>query len=734
MLGEEPPRPPRQRVEESASPLPKIGSATAAVAENDPTLEQPVVEELLAYQSDEVGVLVLTRDDQFYDTVQGAVGNDYPVLYAQSRKEAMDAVMAGDCGVLITDAGHSPLQVEELTVELKQHLPSLVTIVAGRRDDGDALMDLLSSGHVHRFLLKPISPGQTKLLVDSSARRHLELREQPELLGPIGKPKRKPDLAISPKTIGAAAAVVLLVAVGLAVWLSADDQSTVVPAATVGAVALPDSQPQIGTDGQLETAVEEGFPPLDDEAEVLPAAAEPALPPELLELLANAEAAFMEGRLAEPPGDNALDYYQAVLGMDPNNSQAAAGVSAIIDVLFNQAERALVEERLDAAAAAIDQIREIEPTHPRLSFMDVQWSREQQRIATATAPAPAAAGREPQRAAKTEPPPRAEPPVVETTDESEPAPSAASPAPHRPSELDRLISATRERLNEGAWVNGSRSAKASLVAARERDANNAEVKSLWEDLQNRVLGAGQAAVAAGDLAEARSWLAEARDLGVARPQIAQLENAIATAERSQAQAARANLLANGLDRLQQDRLMTPADDSALTYLSQLRDLEPGFPGLESALVDLSRKMLRKADEAARGSDWTAASVWLDQAQGLGVNQDMVGVAGERIRTGMRQAELLAEVIPAAELTLVAANPPDYPRAAVRRNQEGWVELEFTVARDGTTQAIRALAAEPAGVFDAAAVAALETYVFQPYEEAGQVYERRAVVRVRFALE
>jgi TonB family protein len=57
---------------------------------------------------------------------------------------------------------------------LRQSAPRLVAVVAGRRDDGELLMDLINRGHVYRFLLKPVSPGRARLAIEASIKHHLE--------------------------------------------------------------------------------------------------------------------------------------------------------------------------------------------------------------------------------------------------------------------------------------------------------------------------------------------------------------------------------------------------------------------------------------------------------------------------------------------------------------------------------------------------------------------------------
>jgi len=65
-------------------------------------------------------------------------------------------------------------KIEQLTQHIRKGEPRLVSIVAGRRDDGDMLMDLINRGKVYRFLLKPVSPGRARLAVESSVKHHLE--------------------------------------------------------------------------------------------------------------------------------------------------------------------------------------------------------------------------------------------------------------------------------------------------------------------------------------------------------------------------------------------------------------------------------------------------------------------------------------------------------------------------------------------------------------------------------
>jgi protein TonB len=87
-----------------------------------------------------------------------------------------------------------------------------------------------------------------------------------------------------------------------------------------------------------------------------------------------------------------------------------------------------------------------------------------------------------------------------------------------------------------------------------------------------------------------------------------------------------------------------------------------------------------------------------------------------------------KVIPESRLKRTSFAPPVYPDRARERATEGWVDLEFTVATDGTTTNIVVRAAEPEGTFDNAAVSAVRRWRYEP-----RVAEQRVEARLRFRL-
>lgn len=68
---------------------------------------------------------------------------------------------------------------------------------------------------------------------------------------------------------------------------------------------------------------------------------------------------------------------------------------------------------------------------------------------------------------------------------------------------------------------------------------------------------------------------------------------------------------------------------------------------------------------------------------------------------------------AASRATVETPAPEYPRGAERRGIEGRVVLTFSVEADGSVSSAEIIESTPAGVFDRAAMAAVESWRFEP---------------------
>lgn len=86
------------------------------------------------------------------------------------------------------------------------------------------------------------------------------------------------------------------------------------------------------------------------------------------------------------------------------------------------------------------------------------------------------------------------------------------------------------------------------------------------------------------------------------------------------------------------------------------------------------------------------------------------------------------------MPLVRINP-EYPRRAMSRGIEGWVQFEFTITPSGTVSDVKVIDADPKGIFEDAATKAILRWKYNPKVEEGRPVERRGVrVVLRFDLE
>lgn len=86
-----------------------------------------------------------------------------------------------------------------------------------------------------------------------------------------------------------------------------------------------------------------------------------------------------------------------------------------------------------------------------------------------------------------------------------------------------------------------------------------------------------------------------------------------------------------------------------------------------------------------------------------------------------------------DAVLVRMAQPRYPPMALRNNQEGWVDVVFTVEADGSVGDVKVVDAQPRHVFDSAATDAVRHWKFQPAMKAGVAVAVQQQKRIDFKL-
>ena len=643
-----------------------------------------------------VEVLALTPDASLLAILREAAGRDQRIWHSGTRDQTAELIMSGQVGVVIIDTlatdGDSPAYCDQLRMQF----PDLVLIVAGTTEDQTELVKQITAGDIYRFLHKPVSPPRARHAIDASIRRHIEGRTIASA-EPVLQPRTTPW----PLYAGIATGVVIAAVVTIPFLIGGEestDSAPLKPAAAPPPVVTVAAAP-------LKAGDERG------------------------EWLAEAQAARAAGRLTAANGEGAADYYQRVLARYPDDREAIAGLDDIADRLLTSAENALLEQRMDDAARDIEAARSVRPNNMRLAFLSAQLGKERERQLIAAAREAAAAGG--YAKART---------LLDRAGQGQRTPSPALQQARREleqyrvgSNAESLLKSAGERMQQGKLVAPEDdSAKSFVLAALAADPSNTTAQQLRRALADQTLQKGRAAIAKRDFAAAESWLKHAESLGAnVRTARRDLQTARSSSARTEQQA---QLLVLMNERLTQSKLIAPADDSAKYYWLQLKSADPANEQLQPALQSLGTRLTQQAQVEYLGSQYQAARTTIGEAKALGYSSSELTQLESQVGEALERAAFEADVVLANTLARERYVEPRYPTGALRRAQGGWVDMDFTVAADGSVKDVAVRGAEPAGVFEDAAVKSVSQWRYVPVKRNGRPVEQRARLRMRFAVE
>jgi protein TonB len=294
--------------------------------------------------------------------------------------------------------------------------------------------------------------------------------------------------------------------------------------------------------------------------------------------------------------------------------------------------------------------------------------------------------------------------------------------------ISRLASTADSRLNSGRLVTPEGdSAKDAIQALREAGASNDTVSRLNNELNQRLLAAARDAGTKGDQNGMQDMLKAARDNGVSQAAINAAQREITAAAQKQQRTNEdiAKFAKTAQDRLAAGNLVTPANDSAAANAERLRQLDPRHPTTVQVVRDVRAKLISEARAKVTAGRPGEATPLIDAAESLGGDGDLA-----ELRAAQAAAEQkLAAAAAAPKLPpLKVTRPPKPKYPASAKGVEGWVRVEFYVTPEGRTERIRVLSSEPAGVFDQAAVDAMEDARFEEFD---WTESRLAVQRIVF---
>jgi len=413
---------------------------------------------------------------------------------------------------------------------------------------------------------------------------------------------------------------------------------------------------------------------------------------------------WISHRNAEGAGDAPARQPAAVRSDPPLDSHPAdplvrAGLAEVHERLLSKAENALLEEHLDEAAASIETARRSGVESGRIAFLTAQLAKLREHVKTAQA-------------------------------------KASERTENKPGEdkITLIMGLAAQRISESRLIEPEGdSALFYIQEALLLDPNNGAAQDAERALAMRLLTEAHAAIDRRDFARASAWLNAAKGVAAAA-NIDAARQLLETARRQADVDAWTALLKNAGERLQQDRLVEPANDSAKYYLLTLRGLDPGNAGLGAAMQELGARLVAKGRRALALEQYDAARSWLEEAAGIGFASPDADSVRRDLDAAVSAQQFADNVVAAGNLALLKSVRPRYPAKAEFAKAEGWVELDFTVTETGAVKDIAVHAASTPGVFEEAAISALSQWRYKPVVRDARAVAQRARIRIRFALD
>ncbi|GAB1595007.1 energy transducer TonB [Lysobacter claricitrinus] len=293
-----------------------------------------------------------------------------------------------------------------------------------------------------------------------------------------------------------------------------------------------------------------------------------------------------------------------------------------------------------------------------------------------------------------------------------PAASTAAPAATPATVIsDKVTAMTADQLRDAAgkaynenrlYAPAGDNAIEYYLALRDKSPNDPAVSSALTDLLPMAVIATEQSVARDDFSEAQRLTALLEKADPKHPALNRLKTSIT--EQQQVAQQRATQ--------QQLTAEDQAKKQAELEKQRLEDQKKQQDVAAKQLADRASADKVAADKAA------ADKIAADKAAADKAAADRAAAEREAAQRAAAQTAA-APARPAAggnsELRALSTPAPAFPPEALRSAQSGEVQVEFTVAADGSVTAARVVRANPPRIFDRAAVNAVKRWRFQPVD-------------------
>jgi len=718
-----------------------------------PILDPKKVSAAADIGSREVDVLVLTQDEEFLTTVKESARGLHNVIYANTLEQAEDFVRKNKVGVAVVDAAMVGTNAETVAMQLRSTAPRLVAIVAGRRDDGE---------------LKPVSPGRSRLAIEASVKHHLEAPDSAFIVPGSAPVKAKAQAAPKPQPQPKPQPMPEVKKPSLqkpAPAPKAEKPPEPKPTPKAAKPTEPKSvkaQPAPKPATAIVPKKEESLSPIDagladafdrihssftetmtgivasirkSISAIRKSTSEKKSAPEAAPAFANSGGSIFgnpkvlgigAGALVAIAGlsfwmfsgsDEQAVVEEPVLGtpsiteMDPVFEAAApveidTEIDAELDVAIEQAlgmaESAILERRIDDAAAALQRVAQARPENSRLKFLSAQLDQmklrnylddarlgiresrfEDARIALDGARSVTSA----------------DAPEIDAV-EGELSTALSD------QRVDDVLEKANARLQENLLIAPSNdNARFYYELALSNDPGNTAARQGLTIVANKLVLQARTQIDAQNFDEADALLADVRRLDPSSSELATTTAALQTAR----------------DRLEQERAAAEqraADERA------------------AAVAEPVQEPLREETAAETSAPPEPEVQTIEATEPVDVSTSDEDSAIANAVTSQQSEAVFTEdaPIPVSSLQRTKYVAPRYPRSAQRRDISGWVDVVLTVGIDGSVTDVSVRGSNPGDTFVASATKAVEGWKFAPVIENGVAIQKRAAVRMMFALE
>ncbi len=263
---------------------------------------------------------------------------------------------------------------------------------------------------------------------------------------------------------------------------------------------------------------------------------------------------------------------------------------------------------------------------------------------------------------------------------------------------DQLRAAASTALREQRlYAPAGNNAMEYYLALRDKAPNDPAVASALSDLMPYALIATEQSIGRDDFSEAQRLYALMDKADAKAPALPRLKQSIADGQASLAQRT-----ADAATKTEEDA-KRQADLEKQRLADQQKAQQTAAQQLAAQqTADQQAAAQRAADQ--RAADQRAADQRAAQQRAAAQTQPAASQA---------PAQQAAAAATSNELRAISTPSPRYPPEALRAGQSGEVQVEFTVAADGSVSAARVVRSNPPRVFDREALSAVKRWRFQP---------------------